>query len=158
VNTTRKAKPLSTSSGKEPDILIFDKVAAFSDQPNFPFGSITIIEFKKPMRTEYDKSENPFDQVATYIEEIKEGKAVSKNGEHFQIPSNFPFLCYIICDITPNIKKWAKHFELQETPDGLGFFGYKRAYNAYCEVISYQKLVSDAEKRNEAFFRKLGLK
>ena len=48
-------------------------------------------------------------------------------------------------------------FELQETPDGQGFFGYKRQYNAYHEVISYTKVVRDARKRNLAFFHKLGL-
>ena len=52
---------------------------------------------------------------------------------------------------------WARLFELQDTPDNLGFFGYKRSFNAYFEVISYSKLVADAEKRNKVFFQKLGL-
>jgi hypothetical protein len=73
------------------------------------------------------------------------------------IPANLPFYCYILCDITPKLVRWAHQSELQETPDNLGFFGYKRPYNAYCEVISYPKLVSDAEKRHLAFFEKLGL-
>jgi len=63
----------------------------------------------------------------------------------------------IICDITPTLKEWARLFELQDTPDSLGFFGYKRFYNAYFEVISYSKLVADAERRNKVFFQKLGL-
>jgi len=53
--------------------------------------------------------------------------------------------------------EWAEYFELERTPDNLGFFGYKRHLGAYCEVISYSKLVSDAEKRNQAVFEKLGL-
>jgi hypothetical protein len=63
----------------------------------------------------------------------------------------------VIYDITPTLREWARMFELQDTPDSLGFFGYKRAFSAYFEVISYSKLVSDAEKRNKVFFQKLGL-
>ena len=62
-----------------------------------------------------------------------------------------------MCDIPQILKEWAYHFDLLDTPDGLGFFGYKKHYNAYFEVISYSKLVADAEKRNKAFFHKLGL-
>jgi len=57
----------------------------------------------------------------------------------------------------PALKDWAHHFELKETPDSMGYFGYKEYYGAYCEVISYSKLVADAQKRNQAFFHKLGL-
>ena len=39
----------------------------------------------------------------------------------------------------------------------MGFFGYKQHYRAYFEVVSYTKLVSDARKRNAAFFNTLGL-
>ncbi|MDP2930668.1 MAG: ATP-binding protein [bacterium] len=151
-----KAKHLQNESKKEPDILVFDKAVAFSEAPA-PFSSITIIEFKKPQRKEYSENENPFVQVAKYIEEIKAGKAVTRDGRPLPISANLPFYCYIICDITPGLKQWAQHFELQETPDNLGFFGYKRHYNAYCEVVSYDKLVLDVEKRNKAFFTKLGL-
>lgn len=152
----RKAKPLKNDSKNKPDLLVFDKAVALSDSV-VPFSSITIIEFKKPQRKEYTEGENPFVQIAKYIDDINSGRAMTPDGRPLPIAPNLPFYCYIICDITPKIKEWANHFELQETPDNLGFFGYKRHYGAYCEVISYDKLLIDAEKRNKAFFKKLGL-
>jgi hypothetical protein len=153
----RQLKVLENSSRKEPDIVAFDKAFAFSEVPQVPFSSITIIEFKKPQRNDYNEAENPFTQVAKYINDIREGKASTASGRPIPISPNLPFYCYIICDITPTLKEWARLFELQDTPDCLGFFGYKRAYNAYFEAISYSKLVVDAEKRNKVFFQKLGL-
>ena len=153
----KKASILESKSGKEPDILVFDKAISFTDSPDQPFTSITIIEFKKPLREEYSEKENPFRQIYTYINEIREGKAKTHKGRPITIPPNLPFYCYIICDLTPKLQEWARQFGLQGTPDALGFFGYNQNFNAYTEVISYNKLVVDAQKRNQAFFTKLGL-
>lgn len=152
-----QTSPLVNKSKKEPDIIIFDKAIAFSETPDVPFSSITIIEFKKPQRNEYSDKENPFTQIADYVRDIRQGKAKLADGRSLPIPPNLPFYCYILCDITPLLTKWAENFEMQKTPDELGFFGYKRTLGVYCEVISYSKLVSDAEKRHSAFFEKLGL-
>jgi hypothetical protein len=137
--------------------LYFDKAIAFSDTNTTPFTSITIIEFKRPQRNDYSEKENPFNQIADYIRAIKKGKVNYATGMAMPIPPNLPFYCYIICDLKPNLVRWAENIDLQRTPDGLGFFGYRRHFNAYFEVISYEKLISDAEKRNQAFFEKLGL-
>ena len=39
----------------------------------------------------------------------------------------------------------------------MGFFGYKDSdeLNAYIEIISYEKLLEDAKKRNRILFDKL---
>jgi anti-sigma regulatory factor (Ser/Thr protein kinase) len=39
----------------------------------------------------------------------------------------------------------------------LGYFGYIPPYNAYIEIISYDKLLEDAKKRNRVLFDKLNL-
>lgn len=152
-----QAEPLASDSKREPDILVFDKAVAFSETTDLPYNSITIIEFKRPQRTEYGEKENPFSQILDYVRDIKAGKAMYADGRSLPVSPNLPFYCYVVCDLTPQLTKWAENFEFQRTPDGLGFFGYKRNFNAYCEVISYDKLLCDAEKRNQAFFEKLGL-
>ncbi len=43
------------------------------------------------------------------------------------------------------------------TPDNLGYYGFNETLNAYYEVISYTKLLSDAQKRNRVLFDKLNL-
>jgi hypothetical protein len=151
------ATPLDSRSRKRPDILLFDRAVAFSETSEVPFSSITIIEFKKPQRGEYSDNDNPFAQIADYVGDIKAGRARLRDGRSLPVSQHLPFYCYVVCDITAKLAKWAEYFELEKTPDGLGYFGYKRHLMSYWEVISYSKLVSDAEKRNRAFFAKLGL-
>ena len=45
----------------------------------------------------------------------------------------------------------------QLTPDGRGYFGYNGQLKLYFEVISYEKLIGDALRRNRMLFKKLGL-
>jgi hypothetical protein len=45
----------------------------------------------------------------------------------------------------------------RRTPDNLGYYGFNEALNAYYEVISYNKLLSDAGKRNRVLFEKMNL-
>jgi len=153
-----KANPqVDTDSRKEPDILVFDKACAFAAGSEFPFSAITIVEFKRPMRDDYSDDDNPFVQVREYITDIREGKARTADGRNIPVGKDIPFFCYVVSDITPKLEKHAYDFELEKTPDGQGFFGYKRQYKAYVEVISYSKLVADAKKRNAVFFDKLAL-
>jgi hypothetical protein len=153
----RNNPQVSTNSRREPDLIAFDKACAFTMGSEFPFSAITIIEFKRPMRDNYKADENPFVQVRQYMVDIQEGKARMSDGRDIPIGKDIPFCCYIVSDITPTLQQQAYDFELTRTPDGQGFFGYKRQYNAYVEVISYTKMVADAKKRNAAFFDKLGL-
>lgn len=155
----RTNTPVKINSTKEPDIIVYntyDKACAFVDSDNLEYSSIVIIEFKRPMRANY-KNDDPFKQTRSYIEKINSGKAETQDGRPIQIRGNVPFYCYIICDINDKIKTMARDFELTETPDGEGFFGYKRGYNAYYEVLTYTKILRDAQKRNAIFFEKLGL-
>jgi hypothetical protein len=69
-----------------------------------------------------------------------------------------PFYCYLICDIdNDKIKEYARGAGLTLTPDGLGYFGYNTNYNCYIEVISFNKLLTDAIKRNRILFDKLNM-
>ena len=109
------------------------------------------------MRDDYNETDYPFVQVRKYVELIRANKARTPDGREIPIPDFLPFYCYIVCDLGTTLETWARDFELEKTPDGQGFFGFKRAYNAFFEVISYSKMVSDAQKRNAIFFEKLNL-
>ncbi len=52
----------------------------------------------------------------------------------------------------------AENAQLTPTPDSLGFFGYNTNLGVYVEIISFDKLVGDAKKRNAMLFEKLGLR
>lgn len=153
-----KTNPALTSpSQQEPDIVVFDKACAFATEQDGPYSSVTIIEFKRPMRDDYDDEKNPFVQIRKYVMDIREGRARTPDGRDIPIGKDIPFFCYVICDKTPTLEQQAYDFELTKTADGQGFFGYKRQSNAYFEMISYTKMITDAKKRNVSFFDKLGL-
>jgi hypothetical protein len=48
-------------------------------------------------------------------------------------------------------------YQLSPTPDGMGFFGFNINFSAHVEIISFDKLLSDTEKRNRMLFDKLKL-
>lgn len=156
----KKLEYVDASSDDRPDLICFneyfDNKFAFSDTKS-RFQSIVIVEFKRPMRKEYDTDdENPIDQVLNYIDNIKCDKKSLKDERLFNV-KEIPFYCYIICDLTPKIKIVAKRHDFTETFDGEGYFGYRKEYNAYFEIISYDKLLDDSKKRNQILFDKLKL-
>ncbi len=146
---------IDNSSGKEPDIIIFDAPFAFTDEQEQPYRNITIIEFKRPGREHYTDKENPIQQVKKYMDDIVEGKVKTKDGEFLSGAENIRFFCYILCDVGPGIKKLAKLEDLKPTPDGMGFYKYIDSYQAYLEMIPYSKLIQDSQKRNRVLFDKL---
>lgn len=144
-------------SQKEPDIIAYDKACAFSPSTEMPYSAITLVEFKRPMRDDYNEGENPFTQLCDYMDVLRENNALTPDGRAVRVTESTPFYCYIVCDLRPRLHKWASRFDLDKTPDELGYFGYNRQYNAYFEVISYDKLLEDAKQRNAIFFEKLNL-
>lgn len=153
---------IESDSDDRPDIVAFnnyfDNRFALSDNSSNPFSSVVIIEFKRPMRNEYPEDEdNPIEQVFRYIGEIKNKKKKLKDNRYFQKIEDMPFYCYIICDITPKIESIMDTHDYTLTNDGLGYFGYNKKHKAYVELISYDKLLEDANKRNRILFDKLNL-
>ena len=152
-----KKNPMTDSeSQKRPDLLIFNKAVAFVED-NTPYSSVVIVEFKRPARNNYNEDKNPVNQVLNYIRELREGRALDDNGRPVRIEDNTPFYGYIVCDITHKIERFAENYSYTETPDRMGYFGYNQNLNCYIEIISFDKLLDDAKKRNQVLFNKLGL-
>ncbi len=153
-----KLKSMSTldsDSGKEPDIIIFDSPFAFTDEQEQPYRNVTIIEFKRPGRDHYTDKDNPVKQVKEYMDDIVEGKVKTKDGEFLSGTENIRFFCYILCDVDASMKKLAKLEDLRLTPDNMGYYKYIDSYKAYLEIIPYNKLIQDSQKRNKILFDKL---
>ena len=144
-------------SNDRPDIAIFNRPFAFTETES-PIGSVVLVEFKRPARDDYSEKDgkNPITQVFDYVKLIKSGKAKDRRGRPLNIPDSIPFYAYIVCDITPTLTKQADYASLTPTPDSRGFFGYHKM-GVYIEVISFDKLVDDARKRNAILFDKLGV-
>ena len=149
---------LENVSPIRPDINIFHTAWAFSEDVNNPHMSFSLVEFKRPERDDYTDSENPIEQVLGQIEALRAGKVRNPATKRMiEIQQGAPAYAYVVCDLTPRLKKWADMYSLRQTPDRQGFFGVNPAYNAYIEVISFTKLVNDARKRNTLLFDKLSI-
>ncbi len=152
-----KLNNLKTDNNDRTDLFFDNRQIYSTDIPNSDLETVTIIEFKRPERNDYTDKDDPIRQVYRYINDIKEGKIRMNNGRQVSTVKNAKFYCYIICDITDKIRNFAGMANFIEMPDGNGYFTFSNTYNAYIEIISFNKVLQDCKKRNEILFRKLGL-
>ncbi len=152
------SKYVESSECKErPDLALFQGSNLLhrsgTDQP------VVIVEFKRPARDDYTDDENPVKQVYGYIRALKEGKINDKDGKLItSIKDDTPFFCYIVCDITPKMRRTLEEYGInQSLPGNRGFFGFNKSFGAYVEIIEYDQIVKDARLRHEAFFQELGI-
>lgn len=148
-----------TRAGDRTDILILDNPIAVSDNPSDgnAYGTLTIFELKRPMRDNYSENDNPIKQLKGYLSRIKSGVAKDKNGRMIKVTDQTKVYLYAVCDITESLRKILIEEDFTETPDKLGMYKYHSNFNAHIEVISYDKIVSDAKMRNRVFFEMLGI-
>ena len=141
------------------DIMFLNNPVALSDENNSgrEYESIVIFELKRPMRDDYTSGDNPIEQMLGYVDKLSTNKVTDKEGRYIKVGANTQFYLYAICDITPNLLKIAELHDFIETPDKLGLYRYHEKKKSYIEILSYDKIINDAEKRNRILFDKLGI-
>lgn len=152
--------PFNNDSKEDrPDVLMLDNPVAVSDEENNgkEYETIVILELKRPMRDDYTNDENPIVQMMEYVEKLKSNTISDKYGRPIRVGDSTQFYLYGVCDLTPKLKKIAKRYNFAETPDKLGMYFYNDNINAYIEILSFNKIIVDAEKRNRILFDKLGI-
>ena len=160
---TLKSMPITdTDSTEEPDICalqLYDTPTLVTEKENPPFGSLTVVEIKRPMRNDAKAGEDkdPIEQYLGYLRRIRNGKVTTAAGRPLGNAKDAPGFCYVICDLTSTIEEGCLLAGLTKTADGLGYFGHNKNFEAYIEVISFDRLANQARERNMAFFDKLGL-
>ena len=101
--------------------------------------------------------ENPLAQCFRIIREIRSEKLKDHQGRPITVQSSMlPAYIYFICDPV-NYETGFENLAAAKTPDGKGYFGYNPNLNAYYEILSYDKILTDAHKRNRVLFQKLNL-
>ncbi len=148
------------SSGDRTDITVYNRRVAYRGD-NEASNPITIFEFKKPQRDDFadpSSKEDPVQQIIRYVNQIREGKFKTPTGRDILVNNTTPFYGYVVCDLTKKVKDWLqKEKNFTPMPDGLGWFNWFGNISLYMEVISWTKLLRDAEMRNKVFFNKLGI-
>lgn len=83
-----------------------------------PLAAITVVELKRPMRdnAKSGETDNPIELALGHFERIRERNATNLQDRLIPAPNDIPRFCYIICDLTPTIKKCCKNMGcLQES-------------------------------------------
>jgi hypothetical protein len=144
----------NTESRKEPDLVFFNPLGFRRPGTSDP---VTIVEFKRPGDDRL--SQDPVRQVLGYIEELRGARVNDVDGAVISdITKDTPFDCIIVCDLTPPARiQFESSLAQTPTPDGQGYYGWSRTHNASIRVISFAKMLRDAELRNQAFFQQLKL-
>lgn len=154
-------KPLTSvevtesKSLKRPDLVVFNQTHLLNDDDKY--SSVVLVEFKKPMRDDYNESDNPISQITDYVIELQNNNATDKQGRPISIRKGTPFYGYIISDLTPKLRTLAKKQGFTAHPDNEGYFTYNPNFELYMEIISFDKMVRDSKKRNQILFDKLNL-
>jgi hypothetical protein len=144
-------------SNDRPDLLVFNNPVVYGDNKRDTSTAI-IVEFKRPMRNDYNNDENPIDQVMGYVYKLRQpNKIQDDKGREIHLDDRIPVYCYIICDLTSSIRELLLTRGYKPLLDNKGYIFYNDNLNAVIEVISFDKLIGDAKKRNKVLFKKLNL-
>ena len=152
--------PLDGGNSERSDLLVFNKRVMFRGD-NEASNPITIFEFKRPQRDDFanpSSQDDPVEQIVRYVNDIRDGKYKTPKGRKIEVADNSTFYGFVVCDLTPKVEEWLeRRKEFQPMPDRCGWFQWRRNINLYVEVISWDKVLKDAQMRNRIFFQKLGI-
>lgn len=152
--------PLNGGTSERPDLISYDRRVAFRGD-NESSNPVTVFEFKKPDRDNFvnpSSKEDPIEQIVRYVNSIRKGKFKTPEGRKINIGDNTPFYGYVICSLTSKVEEWLEDYkDFKPMPDGMGWFGRRDKINLYLEILSWDKLLKDADMRNKVFFHKLGI-
>lgn len=144
---------------KRPDVMCLERPVFMSAEENNggTYDSIILFELKRPMRDDYSESDNPITQLLDYADKISSNKAKDARGRYIMVNCNTRMYLYAVCDITPSLLRILKNRDFTPMADGAGMFAYNSNYNAYIEVLPFDKILRDSRMRNKVFFRTLGI-
>lgn len=149
-----KALADAFESEERADLLIFDRVHGLRQSQDH--SKVLLVEFKRPGRTNYPDSENPFAQVERYVRQLKSGALSDVRGRPIQLGENTIFNCYVVADMIGKIADWT--YAWQSTADGRGKIHFPQGgFRGSIELITWDALMADARARNEAFFDRAGI-
>lgn len=143
-----------SNSKKRPDLIVFDQVMGFMDDPKTP-NRIMIVEFKRPGREIYTSEDNPVQQIINYRRSLAGQKVKGPNGRPVEISENCIFDCFIIADRLGKLEEWTDAWF--PNPKKGRWLAPGDKYKGSIELIEWDRLLDDAKMRNKPFFEKLGI-
>lgn len=151
-------RPMNGPRSPRPDILVYDRRVLFRGD-NDASNPVTIFEFKRPGRDDFtnpSSNDNPIDQIVRYTNDIRGHKVKTPEGRPVEVTANTPFYGYVVCDLTDKVLDWLEFTkDFTPMPDRRGWFRWYGSIRLYIEVLSWDKVLTNAKSRNGVFFAKL---
>lgn len=145
-------------STDRPDIACYFNLGFSEEDPSRgDLHTIVLVELKRPGPVP-SSPETPWDQCYRYIERIREG-AYTEGGQKIKATDATRFYCYIVCDLDGRtIDRMKNRYPFQEIFDATeGHYLYNDKLRAYVELIPFERVLRDADRKHRAFFDHLGL-
>ena len=141
----------TSKSTDRPDVVVFSEM----DDDRIA-KAVSIIELKKPQRQSFNDN-RPTEKVLDYVRLIREEKVKLPNGRPLEVNETTRFYCYVVCDITDKIKRFAEDGNFATLKGERGYYLYNQKLNTHIEIIAFDKIIIDVKQRHKAFFEKLGV-
>ena len=148
--------PLSKNAAAPSDSLERPDILAF--KTGDPFQHVSIVEFKKPDRTD---NENPVAQLARYARRLREGGSMDVNGVTLPgISMSVRIDGYAIVTLNSKMESLLRDGpgEMKQVEEEWRWYGVLGNLNMNVEVLDFRAFVRRAQQRNQAFFTALRLK
>lgn len=142
---------ITTSESKDrPDVVVFSEM----DDDRIA-KAVSILELKKPQRESFN--DRPTEKVLDYVRLIRDNKVKLQNGRPLEVNGTTRFYCYVVCDITEDMKRFAEDGNFAALNGERGYYLYNQKLNTHIEIIAFDKIIIDVKQRHKAFFEKLGV-
>lgn len=157
-------KPMDGGQGDRPDLLLtLDRPGVFGCEPfskSRGYERMVLVEFKRALEplegVATDKL--PHQQMIRYAGQILDEKALHLGSlRPIKTTADARFYMYAVCELSDAFLKRLVQQGFTPSPTGDGAFWVTNQGRFYIEYISLPKLLEDAQARNLAFFRRLGL-
>jgi len=139
---------------EEDDLLVINNPIAIINEDQKPYCSLSIVYFNRPMRTNYE-SLNPIDEIQKYIMDLRYGKQIDRTGRIITLTDNAIINVYLVCDLNYEFVELLETRDFQSTKDKLEYTLFHKNLNCFIKVISYDKMLQEANMRNEILFNNL---
>jgi hypothetical protein len=138
---------------KVTDIAFFDDSMVLGDNDG---TTITIVEFKRPSRDDYNFGNVKSDPVLQVIETLEKaterGSITKTDGTFFAFRGVVRRFAFIVADLTPSLVKVLKKHDFKNDWNPEIFVRYRDNEEIFIQAFGYDTLVANAKKRNQAFF------
>lgn len=139
-----------TDSTKRPDFIFFSE-----GDPKDNANAVSIFELKRPMRERNEK--DPIQQLIDYVKKARNNNIIREPGRPLQTDSNTKYYCYWLCDVLDEVKEIAESYDMDVLKHNMGYRMFHKSLNAQIQIISYNHLIKEAQKRHYYFFEKLNI-